>query len=1177
MEAVGFVASIVALLDAANTLFEYVKDVKDGPSDRAELQRSLAPVPGLLASLRAQFESTAPGNSWSTETCKLAAKNGPFDQLSAVFKHIETKLQIPATRTAKIIQTLKWTLDKADIADLLLKVERVKTFIILAIQNDLVTLSREIHKHVQGLGNSVDKVANDLSLVSDQVDIISVGVKQIQAHAMNADLCAFSEWLSPLNFQATQDSFVAKCAPGTGDWFLTDSKFQDWIAGHIKILWCPGAPGAGKTMLASQAIAHLNEQVLQPGVGVACIFFDYNQSSSQKGPEIFGSMLRQLLSDGSIPKSLDLLHTSFKADHSRPPSLTALMVALQGQFQLYSHVYLVVDALDESSEGMRNDFLSNILPLTASGHLHILITSRDIPTIAQKFTNDSRINVRAHTDDVQTYISQRIQQGRLKSLLKGDLYLKNDIVVQITKKAAGMFLLVHLHLDSLASKRNRKALRKALAALPRDIYRSYDDTMTRISAQGEDDANLAREIFLWLTFSKKPLSLPELQYAIAVTPGMMEMDNDAITDADSLITVCAGLIVLDDYFVRFVHYTTQEYFKREESQKHFQLPATQAYFNLSEDTLLQAAYFHIAMTCITYLSFETLVDGEKVTWHSPPLLRYSAHHWGDHVRLCEDLICTNPKACELLLRFLKDKSNVKQAAYFQRCVVPSAIHVVASFNLGAVMRMILDHNIDLDSLHGDGQIVLQHCVETEDLMMLKLLVKVSQERGCFDPNRILDGGTLLHTAAMHNSRPEFTRFLLEFPQINPDIRAQRYGIYSGHTPLSYAAESGHTEIVNVLVQQQGINPNSTCLFGRTPLLCAIQRGHLDIIRILLQLPNIDIKGPNGKTVLYYALWADHLEVVDFLLRTSDIDPSAGGPLWYAAKEGRWKLVQLFMKHPQILPDAHIQNSDGMTLLMLSARHNADSEMVHHLLNDWHVEPDRKDRQGRTALSHASECGHRLLVKVLLTMPNVDPNSQDCVRRTPLFYASHLIFNRPSPMVEIVKLLLAHPDIQPNKPDKRGMTPSMYAASHANTSIFHLLFNHPAVDANLLDRAGNTLFLQAACGGSPVIVHYLLKNSVDAGIQDEDLYTALHRAAAMGKIKTVKTLLEHGVNINARDRHSRTPLYLALQGVDNWFHGEECRQVTKLLVEHGAIYGSSNLLLEPLEAEEFADIWDCLYS
>ncbi|KAJ7574967.1 ankyrin repeat-containing domain protein [Mycena floridula] len=1201
MEAVGFVASIMALIEAANTLFEYVKDVKDGPSDRAELQRSLASLPSLLAGLKAQFENTAPGDSWSTETCKLAAKDGPFDQLSAIFKQIETKLQIPATRTAKIIKTLKWTLDKADIADLLLKVERVKTFIMLAIQNDLIALSREIHEHVQGLIDDVGKVTDDLSLISDQVEGVSAGVKQIQAHAMSADLRAFSEWLSPLNFQATQDSFVAKSAPGTGDWFLANTKFQCWTAGHIKILWCPGAPGAGKTMLASRAIAHLNEQVLQPGVGVACIFFDYNQSTSQRGPEIIGSVLRQLLVDSSIPQSLESFHAAFKANKSLPTSLTPFMVALQGQLQLYSRVYLVVDALDESSERMRDDFLFNIRSLTESGHLHVLITSRDIPSITHEFVNDSCIKIWAHEDDVQTYISLRIQQERrLKSLIRGDLDLKNEIVLQVTEKAAGMFLLVRLHLDSLASKHNRKALREGLVALPKDIYQSYDDTMDRISTQGEDDANLAHEIFLWLTFSKEPLSLLDLQYAIAITPGMTDMDTDAITDADCLIAVCAGLIqiVWDDVYgkscVFFVHYTTQEYFKLEASQKHFQLPETQTYFKLPQDLFFQAAHFHIAMTCITYLLFESLMDVKEADiWHSQPLLSYSGKYWGDHVRVCEDLICTNPKACELLLRLLKDRFDIKKVRYIYMeppaslwCYMPSAIHVVAGFGLVAVMTTILDHGIDLDSLDGDGQISLHNCVEKEDLMMLKLLVKASLERGCFDPNHIFDDGdTLLHIAAIHNSRPEITQFLLKFPQINPDSRR-----LDGRTPLSCAAEAGHTEIVNVLVQQQGIDPNSRCGWKQTPLLYAIEEGHLEIIKNLLQLPNINTTGPDGETLICYASGAGHVEVVDFLLRSSDIDPNVGGPLWYAAEGGRWKVVQLLMEHPRILPATHIQNSDGMTLLMFAARNRGDPEIVHHLLDDWHVEPDRKDQKGRTALSHASEWGHGLLVEILLSRPDVDPNSQDYVGRKSLSYASGAFAGLidESINLEVVKLLLEHPDIQPNKPDERGMTPLMYAAKHAPESIFHLLFNHPLTDASLRDQNGNNLLMcairdniSAVRDDSPVIIRHLLNNSVDVRIRDEDLYTALHRAARRGSFNTVEILLEHGVDINVRDRYSRTPLCLALQGAEGakagyyWIR-EGCEEVAKLLVEHGAIHGGSHLLLEPLDAEEFADIWNCLY-
>ncbi|KAJ7577682.1 hypothetical protein C8J56DRAFT_798395 [Mycena floridula] len=136
MDAVGFASSVIALAETASTIYKYVKDVKDGPRDRAELQRSLAGLPGLLKSLEAQFESSDPNDAWSTETLKLAATDGPFAQLLVILQKVEKKLDLAANLVGKVIQKLKWPLDKAEVTDLLQQIERVKSFIMLALQND---------------------------------------------------------------------------------------------------------------------------------------------------------------------------------------------------------------------------------------------------------------------------------------------------------------------------------------------------------------------------------------------------------------------------------------------------------------------------------------------------------------------------------------------------------------------------------------------------------------------------------------------------------------------------------------------------------------------------------------------------------------------------------------------------------------------------------------------------------------------------------------------------------------------------------------------------------------------------------------------------------------------------------------------------------------------------------
>lgn len=101
-------------------------------------------------------------------------------------------------------------------------------------------------------------------------------------------------------------------------------------------------------------------------------------------------------------------------------------------------------------------------------------------------------------------------------------------------------------MDSLVSKTNRRAVRRALANLPKEVDKTYDAAMERIEAQIDDDRELATRVLSWLAYSLRPLSVRELQYAVAVKPEMTEMDLDSIEDEELLTSVCAGLVVIDE-------------------------------------------------------------------------------------------------------------------------------------------------------------------------------------------------------------------------------------------------------------------------------------------------------------------------------------------------------------------------------------------------------------------------------------------------------------------------------------------------------------------------------------------------------------------------------------------------------------------------------------------------------
>ena len=59
---------------------------------------------------------------------------------------------------------------------------------------------------------------------------------------------AILKWLNP-GFSISQEDVLSRRHPGTGSWLLEHETFKAWVKHTGSILWCPGIPGAGKTVL----------------------------------------------------------------------------------------------------------------------------------------------------------------------------------------------------------------------------------------------------------------------------------------------------------------------------------------------------------------------------------------------------------------------------------------------------------------------------------------------------------------------------------------------------------------------------------------------------------------------------------------------------------------------------------------------------------------------------------------------------------------------------------------------------------------------------------------------------------------------------------------------------------------------------------------------------------------
>jgi len=130
--AVGLAASIVQLIDTTTTVIKYLNDVKDAPKDRAILAREGSSLLALFIDLRYRVEEADSTGAWFAGVRSLG---GPLDQFKDAMEELARKLK-PEAGIKKFGKALIWTLDKNEISNILSKLERLKTLVILALQKD---------------------------------------------------------------------------------------------------------------------------------------------------------------------------------------------------------------------------------------------------------------------------------------------------------------------------------------------------------------------------------------------------------------------------------------------------------------------------------------------------------------------------------------------------------------------------------------------------------------------------------------------------------------------------------------------------------------------------------------------------------------------------------------------------------------------------------------------------------------------------------------------------------------------------------------------------------------------------------------------------------------------------------------------------------------------------------
>lgn len=113
----------------------------------------------------------------------------------------------------------------------------------------------DFHRQCQALNNMVSIDAAVLGVTAYK-EVKETRKEQQKWHQAGADKDLLS-WLTPIDYGAQQSDFLSRRQEGTGQWLLDSQEFQDWRNGDRQALFCPGIPGAGKTILTSIVVEHL--------------------------------------------------------------------------------------------------------------------------------------------------------------------------------------------------------------------------------------------------------------------------------------------------------------------------------------------------------------------------------------------------------------------------------------------------------------------------------------------------------------------------------------------------------------------------------------------------------------------------------------------------------------------------------------------------------------------------------------------------------------------------------------------------------------------------------------------------------------------------------------------------------------------------------------------------------
>jgi hypothetical protein len=220
---------------------------------------------------------------------------------------------------------------------------------------------------------------------------------------------------------------------------LDSTEFQAWLETSKQTLFCPGIPGAGKTIQTSIVVYDLcNRFRNETTTGIAYLYCDFQRQADQTAEYLLANLLKQLAwFQEPLPGTVEELYERHESRNTRP-LLEEISTALQSVSMMFPRVFIIIDALDECQEtdGSRGKLLTELFSLQNKSELNLFVTSRFIPDITKRFEGCLSLDIRPSHHDIWNYLDKHM--SRLPDFVKDNIDLQTEIKTEIGAAIEGM-------------------------------------------------------------------------------------------------------------------------------------------------------------------------------------------------------------------------------------------------------------------------------------------------------------------------------------------------------------------------------------------------------------------------------------------------------------------------------------------------------------------------------------------------------------------------------------------------------------------------------------------------------------------------------------------------------------------------------------------------------------------